>query len=327
MKKLFPLAFLIVALFVVLLFQNNTTKNLTKGEKPVFDASLRLKWINQAQFAGFYVANSKDLYDKEGIKINIHPGGPEISPLQMVITGVDQFGITGADQLIIARSKGIPVVALAVIYKKSPVAIASLKKNNILKPQDLEGKTVGVVYGRDEETIYKALLNKEGIDRNKIKEVPKVFDSSQISSEAVDAAIVYETDEPVILRQKGFDVNVLRPYDYGINFYSDTLFTTEDMIKKHPDEVKRFVKASIDGWKFALQDQDFAVDEILKMNNQLDKNHQAEFLRLSASMIDDGEIGIPDNKVLGDMEELLIGQGVIENRIELNKLFFVNVPN
>ena len=75
---------------------------------------LRLKWLNQAQFAGFYVAKEKGYYKAEGLDVNIQPGGPDFPAVQMVTGGNEQFGVTGADQILIARSKGVPVVALAV---------------------------------------------------------------------------------------------------------------------------------------------------------------------------------------------------------------------
>ena len=158
-KKIIYILIAIIAIFFALAgykFYMHQTKNVNGLEK----ISLRLKWIDQAQFAGYYFANSRGLYLDKNLKVEIYPGGPDISPVQMVITGVDNFGITGADQIILAREKGIPLVALAVLYKDSPVTIMSLEKKNIKTPKDLEGKKVEVVYGRDEEIIYKILLEK-----------------------------------------------------------------------------------------------------------------------------------------------------------------------
>ena len=80
--------------------------------------TLRLKWFHQAQFAGFYVAKEKDLYKSAGLNVDIQPGGPDFPAIQMVTGGNEQFGVTGADQILIARSKGVPVVALAVIFRR-----------------------------------------------------------------------------------------------------------------------------------------------------------------------------------------------------------------
>jgi NitT/TauT family transport system substrate-binding protein len=82
--------------------------------------TVRLKWLHQAQFAGFYVAKDKGYYDAVGVDVSIQPGGSDFPAIQMVAGGSEQFGVTGADQILIARSKGVPVVAIAVIYRENP---------------------------------------------------------------------------------------------------------------------------------------------------------------------------------------------------------------
>src|ERR1700744_5405851 len=96
----------------------------------------RLKWFNQAQFAGFYVAKDKGLYKSAGLDVNVQPGGPDFPAIQMVAGGNEQFGVTGADQILIARSKGVPIVALAVIYRRNPFVLFSLAKSSIKTPAD-----------------------------------------------------------------------------------------------------------------------------------------------------------------------------------------------
>lgn len=317
---------LVIGFFILLLgilsyyfiFQKSSSFNSQVNTSNLQKVSLRLKWINQAQFAGFYMAQEKGFYERNGLNVQINPGGPDISPLQMVITNADDFGITGADQILIAREKGIPVVALAVIYKQSPVVLASLKENNIQTPQDLVGKTVAVVYGRDEEMIYKALLSKENIDRTTINEIPKTFDSSQIETKKADAAIVYEPDEPVIMEQRGFAVNLIKPSEYGIKFYGDTLFTTEKMIKEHPDLVRNFVQATLEGWDLSLTNQNEAIDIVLRKNPSLNRQHQARFLEISTPLIkNESKIGTSDAKTWNTIKQILLDQGVIKKDIDV----------
>src|SRR5271167_5127133 len=103
--------------------------------------TVRLKWFNQAQFAGFYVAQTDGYYKSAGLDVNIQPGGPDFPAVQMVAGGNEQFGVTAADQILIARSKGVPVVALAVIYRRNPFVLFSLAKSGIKTPADFAGKT------------------------------------------------------------------------------------------------------------------------------------------------------------------------------------------
>ncbi len=321
MKKFALLTILAVLAFVIFFAVKNKSVN-NKNAEEVKKISLRLKWLDQAQFAGFYVAKSEGLYKDKGLELTINPGGPEISPVQMVVSKVDNFGITGADQIILAREKGIPVVALAVVYKDSPVAIGSLKKNGITSPKNLEGKKVGLIYGRDEETIYRALLAKEKIDSKKINEIALLAGLSQLTTGAIDAQILYEINEPILLAQQGFEVNLIRPRDHDIRFYADVLFTTEEMIKDNPEEVRSFVKASLEGWKLAFENPEKAINEVLSVNSSLDRNHQTKFLELSKPLITGyGEIGYSDKNVWEEMQKTLVAQNILKNPIDINKAF------
>src|SRR5260221_9328363 len=89
--------------------------------------TVRLKWFNQAQFAGYYVAKEKGFYQEAGLDVSIQPGGPDFPAVQMVAGGNEQFGVTGADQILVARGKGVPVVAVAVLDRKKPLLLFSLQ--------------------------------------------------------------------------------------------------------------------------------------------------------------------------------------------------------
>ncbi len=201
--------------------------------------TVRLKWFNQAQFAGFYVAQDKGFYKSSGLDVNIQPGGPDFPAIQMVAGGNEQFGVTGADQILIARSKGVPVVALAVIYRRNPFVLFSLAKSGIKTPADYVGKKVGVKIGGNEELIYRAVLAKAGIDKSTLTEIPVKFDITPLLTGAIDVWPGYLINEVLAAKEKGFDVNVVYPSDYGIDLYADTLFTTEQMLKQKPDVVRR----------------------------------------------------------------------------------------
>ncbi|MDP3093595.1 MAG: ABC transporter substrate-binding protein [bacterium] len=128
MTKKLKYVFLFLGLLLTIILITVGMKYWPGAQEESKKVSLRLKWINQAQFSGFYMANKLGFYAENGLDVGIYPGGPDISPVQMVVTGVNDFGITGADQILLAREKGVPIVALAVIYKQSPVAIDRISK-------------------------------------------------------------------------------------------------------------------------------------------------------------------------------------------------------
>ena len=220
-KKIFLFIGIILILTIILVFVFQRTKNSESLE----DTSLRLKWICQAQFAGYYTANAEGYYKDEGLNVTIDPAGPNISPIQSVASGINEFGIAGAEQVISAIDNGVPIVAIAVIYRETPEALTSKKSLNITEPKDLVGKTVGVVYG-DDENLYRLMLKKNGIDESSINEVPALTGVSQILTDKVDAKMAYEMNDAVLLELEGEDVNVLKFRDFGVKVYADTIFTT-----------------------------------------------------------------------------------------------------
>ena len=115
-KKIFLFIGIILILTIILVFVFQRTKDSESLE----DTSLRLKWICQAQFAGYYTANAEGYYKDEGLNVTIDPAGPNISPIQSVASGINEFGIAGAEQVISAIDNGVPIVAIAVIYRETP---------------------------------------------------------------------------------------------------------------------------------------------------------------------------------------------------------------
>ncbi len=287
------------------------------------EVNVRLKWIHQAQFAGFYYAEKAGFYKNEGIKVKLNPGGVDFPSIKMVASGSEQFGVTGADQVILARSKGIPVVAIAIIYRKSPMVFFSLKESNITKPQDFIGKNVGVKYGGNEELTYRALLNKLKINKDSINEIPVKYDMSPLFSKQIDVWPGYSINEPIIAKEKGYEVNIIWPSDYGINMYADAIFTTESMIKKHPKLVKRFLLATIKGWNAAYNNPEKAVSFTLQYSNSLKRKHELAMMKSSLILLkpDNKPIGSMEDKIWKEMQELLLNQGFIKKRININKAY------
>jgi NitT/TauT family transport system substrate-binding protein len=286
--------------------------------------TVRLKWFNQAQFAGFYVARQNGYYKAAGLDVNIQPGGPDFPAVQMVAGGNEQFGVTGADQILIARSKGVPVVALAVIYRRNPFVLFSLAKSGIKSPADYVGKNVGVKIGGNEELIYRAVLAKSGIDKSKLTETPVKFDLTPLLAGTVDVWPGYLINEVLAAKEKGFDVNVVYPSDYGIDLYADTLFTTEKMLKEKPEVVRSFVAATLNGWNSAIASPEEAAKITVKFGG--DKHtYDHEFAMMKASV----PLLQPDAKPVGFMDEagwaaaqkLLLGAGFQKQAVNVAEAF------
>jgi ABC-type nitrate/sulfonate/bicarbonate transport system substrate-binding protein len=296
---------------------------LSASAQAADSVTLRLKWFNQAQFAGFYVAKDKDHYRSAGLDVDIQPGGPDFPAIQMVAGGNEQFGVTGADQILIARSKGVPVVALAVIYRRNPFVLFALEKSGIKTPADYVGKNVGVKIGGNEELIYRAVLTKAKIDKSKLNEIPVKFDLAPLLSGAVDVWPGYLINEVLAAREKGFGVNVVSPSDYGIDLYADTLFTTEKMLRDKPEVVAKFVAATLKGWSAAIAAPEEAAKITVKHGSNLTHDHELAMMKASVPLLK------PDSKPFGAMDaegwsaaqDLLLQAGFQKSRVEIAKAF------
>lgn len=285
--------------------------------------TVRLKWFNQAQFAGFYMAQEKGYYRTAGLAVNIQPGGPDFPAVQMLTGGNEQFGVTGADQILIARSKGVPIVALGVIYRRNPFVLFSLAKSGIKMPADFIGKKVGIKIGGNEELIYRAILAKTRVDKSKLTEIPVKFDVTPLLAGSIDVWPGYLINEVLAAKEKGFDVNIIDPADYGIDLYADTLFTTEAMIKEKPDVVRHFVEATLKGWESAIAAPEEAAKVTLKFGDKLTYEHELAMMKASVPLLkpDKKTVGFMDAEGWTSTQKLLVGAGFQKQPVDVEKAF------
>ena len=123
---------------------------LAAGTATAEEVKLQLKWVTQSQFAGYYVAKEKGFYDEEGLEVTIMPGGPDISPTQVMAGGGADVTVDWMPSALAAREKGLPLVNIAQPFKSSGMMLTCLKETGITGPEDFKGKTLGVWFGGNE---------------------------------------------------------------------------------------------------------------------------------------------------------------------------------
>lgn len=306
----------LVVLGVLFLRQESPEK---QREKVV----VRLKWLHQAQFAGFYYAQQAGYYDAEGLDVTLNPGGVDFPAIQMVSGGSEQFGVTAADQILLAREKGVPIVTLAVIYRKSPMVYFSLKGSGISKPRDFVGKRVGIKLGGNEEVTYRAMMRRLGINMKSIQEIPVKYDITPLFTGKVDVWPGYAINEPIVAQEKGYEVTLIWPSDYGVNMYADAIFTTEEIIRSRPELLLRFLRATLKGWRDAINDQTKAVDYTLKYSDKLQKDHETAMLKASIELLqpDNDPIGWMSKERWEEMQRLLLEQKFMKQAVPIDDVF------
>ncbi|KLO23134.1 MULTISPECIES: ABC transporter substrate-binding protein [unclassified Marinitoga] len=309
------LTFFLVSLFLiigVLGFSENIT--------------LQLKWFHQFQFAGFYAAKEMGFYSEEGLDVSIIQGGPTVSPLKNVLTGKVDFGLEGAN-IIQTKAAGKKIKAIMVIFQEEPVSFMSLKSSGIKTPQDFKGKILGSAGFSYLES--QLLLKKAGLSKKDVTFKRWTFNMDSFYKGEFDVIPVYITNEPNLARLAGFEVNVIKPSDYNIHFFGDTLFVSESYLNSHPDIVKKFVKATYKGWLYAINNKEKIVDIILnKYNTQkLSKDHllyeATEVIKLVKSGLKSEKlIGTFNRNVWNEVNETMYEYKVSRKKIDINDLIY-----
>ncbi len=297
---------------------------ISKGEtKELKEVTVKLKWLHQAQFAGIYTAIEKEFYKKEGLRINLIPFSFEKPTIQSVVNNEADFGITGADELILARAKGFPLKAIAVIYKINPVCAYALKESGIKTPYDFIGKTIGLERGTNVDLLYFAMMKKLKIDRKKIKEISIRYDASELIKGITDVSTGYIINEPHQAIEAGYEVNTILMADYGINIYADVLFTRDELIDQQPKLVEKFLRATLKGWQYAIEHELEAVNHTLKYSTDTTLSHQLYMLTTSIPLIHTGDnpLGMMKKEEWEKVQNLLIEQNLLKDPIDIEQVF------
>lgn len=294
---------------------------------------LQLKWYHQFQFAGYYAAQFKGFYRDEGLDVELVEGSRDRSPDRMVLEGKAEFGVMDGGDLIYHRLQGEPLVALAAIFQHSPLAIVSNKSRGFRHPSDLVGHSVMLTNARDSAQFI-AMFRREGIgvqgfsDLAPVRFVPHSWNFDDLVEGRVDAMTAYLTDMSLALHYKGFEPVFMRPLEYGIDFYGDTLFTSAAIIKGKPDLVARFRRASLKGWQYAMANQGEACDRILALPTARRQRLERQMLVHEAAAMQ--EIVLPTLVEMGNMNpgrwermaQVYREQGVVASTADLNGFIY-----
>lgn len=298
--------------------------------KPAPDAiTVQLSWFHTVEFAGFYAAVEKGFYADENLSVSLLPGGPDVDPLRVVQAGTAQLGVTSGDNLVRARAANITVTAIMAIFRSSPLIVMSLPDSGIQRPQDLVGKTVGVISGQLDsawDIQFLALLAPLNIDAQRLKFVAMqdYTGANELTSGRVQAASgFFSTNEAVQARLDGLQPNLIFYSDYGIQIYVNALFAPDTLLNSHPDLALRLVRATLKGYQYALDHPAEAAQFALKFDQNLDLKLQTAALEAQIPFIDtgDGALGSMELAVWQSTQDALVKQGFLGAPIDLQAVF------
>jgi PAS domain S-box-containing protein len=255
-KTLHPIRLSLLCCICLLILLSHT--NVANASNKIV---LQLAWKHQFQFAGYYAAMHKGYYRQAGLDVIIVEGGEGRFAREEVLGGRAQYGIAGAE-LVLHRADGNPFVVLAPIFQHSPSILLTREDSNISNLQDLIGKRVMLLPGKKDADILAAFFN-EGVAIDSIKRMDQSYNLNDLIEGRTDAVSAYLTNEPWYLEQKGIVPKIISPQTYGVDFYSDCLFTTAQEIEKHPNRVEKILEASLRGWEYAMAHPEEIIDILL----------------------------------------------------------------
>lgn len=311
--------------FFVLVFCLALTACKPTSPEPVnTKVTLNLTYIPNVQFAPFYVAIEKGYFAKYGIEVSLAYGN-EADLVAMVGSDNQQFMIASGEQVLLSRAQGLPVVSVREWYKDYPVGVASLKTSQISQPADLRGKVIGLpgLYGAN-YIGFEALAAHAGLTDADYELRSIGFTQVEaLVTKQVDAVVVYLANEPVQLRARGYEIDVLRVAD-ALSLVGNCLVTNEKSLIERPDLVQGMVNAMHEALAATATDPDMAYEVSRKYIENLAEDDPIQLQVLLESIkLWQLETDPPELEVTRweNMQSVLLNLGLMSRQIEVREAF------
>ena len=290
-------------------------------ESSLTQITIQLAWTHQAQFAGMYAADQLGYYAAEGLAATFIEGGSKVDKFAPVLDSTAQFGVGGADELLLARSEDNPLQAIATVYRRSPIVFISLAEKGLTRPQDFVGKTIRV--SSNVTPTLQAMMAWIGISPDQYTVVDLPSDVEYFASGEVPVWGVYINSIVVAIQQAGYELNIVYPDDYGVHFYADTIFTTDDLIANNPDLALRFLRATLKGWTYVVENPTETPAFVQKYNPQADLDIEYARMLANLPLVNTGEdfIGWMKPEIWAGMEQTLREQGVLSRPVDVTQVY------
>jgi len=296
---------------------------------PLKKATFLPQWKPQAQFAGFYVAKEKGLYERHGIDLTLLQSGPTSPSSAFLAEGRADFVTMWLSNAIRMRASGHGIINIGQIVQGSALMLVARKSRGIHRPEDINGKKVGL-WGEDFQIQPRAFFKKYNLH---VKVIPQSFSVNLFLRDGVDVASAMWYNEYHTILNAGLNPDELTPFffrDHGLNFPEDGIYAPEKTFNKDPALSCAFVKATVEGWSYVFDHPDDALDIVLKYMTQskvpVNRVHQKWMLNRMKDLISPpdyrGRIGMLESsdyqRVAGELKQA----GLIE-RIPDYRSFFV----
>lgn len=245
------------------------------GTKALKKVTVVLDWTPNTNHTGLYVAKEKGYYKAQGLDVTIEQP-PEDGALSLLASGKAQFAISFQEEIATAltASKPLDVTAVAALIQHNDSGIISLKSKGITSPKGMEGMRYATWDSPVEKATLKYLITKDGGDYSKVKMFPSTVDDVVTALKTnIDCVWIYYPQEGIAAETKGLDTNffAFKDLDPALDFYTPVLASSSKFLKSDPDTAKKFLKATAQGYEYAIKDPDGAADILCRSVPEMDK--------------------------------------------------------
>jgi NitT/TauT family transport system substrate-binding protein len=283
--------------------------------------SFGMDWQIFGRHAGFMVAQEKGFFKAEGLDVEVVRGYGANDAIKRIAAGTIGIGMGDTGSLVIARTQGIKVKAVGMVYGKAPYVLWIRKDAGVRVPKDLEGKTIGSAAGSVVRQLFPAFAKLAGVDASKVKwttidapsHLPMLF------SKRVDAVIDYSIGLPTVTKkaqEAGVEIQAMLYADHGLNIYSNAIMVREEMLKDQPDLVRKLLKAAYQGIDWAIKNPAEAAQIVKARHPELDADTAAAEIGIVKDLV-----WTPEARKNGigymDAEKMRVTRDVITQAYEL----------
>ncbi|MBC8236763.1 MAG: ABC transporter substrate-binding protein, partial [Helicobacteraceae bacterium] len=224
-----------------------TTLIVNANEK----VSLQLLWKHQFEFAGFYMAKEKGFYKDAGLDVQIKEFNFGVNIVEDVLLAKSDIGV-GRSSLILNKLEGEDIILLNALYQSSPYVLLSLKRPDITEVEDFKNKRIMLSDNLESIAAISSMMKVKNVQEHSYVKVPHSFNIDDLMKHKTDLMTTYISNEPFHLKERNIPYTIFDPKDYGFDFYSDLLFTSQNYLLKNKKKVEKFQEASLKGWEYAF---------------------------------------------------------------------------
>jgi len=294
------------------------------SDQPLVPIVLPLGYIPNVQFAPLYVTVEKGYFADAGFEVEFDYRF-ETDGVALVGQGALPFAVVSGEQVLLARSQGIPVKYVAAWFQDFPVGVAAKAETGITTPQDLVGKHLGLpgLYGANYIGL-RALLGDADVREDQLTLDSIGFNQVEaLAADQVDAVVIYVTNEPIQLRSQGYEIDLIRVADY-VQLTGNGIITNEDQIRDDPDMVRRFVQAFLRGLADTIADPEEAYQISMQYVEGLDKADKAVQMEVLVQSIEFWRadlLGFSEQAAWENMLSVLLDMGLLLDSVPVEEAF------